>query len=110
MHLSALRGRCVKKVLRFFTCGFLAVIGVMIGHLFYLYHHREFGPSDFRHPSLLGLKGQTSEEMKKEASQLLNQRFSYLGNGSQVTAFESEDRRYVIKFFNPRNAIKESWF
>jgi hypothetical protein len=80
------------------------------GHLVYLYNHREFGPKDFSHPHALGEAPSPDEQLKNQAAAVLQQRFSYLGCGTQVTAYESADHRYVIKFFNPRNTIKESWF
>jgi hypothetical protein len=80
------------------------------GHLAYLYNHREFGPKDFSHPYALGEAPSPDEQLKNQAAVILRQRFSYLGCGTQVTAYESADHRYVIKFFNPRNTIKESWF
>jgi hypothetical protein len=83
----------------------------MAGHLVYLYQHREFGPSDFLHPFILTLEEQAPEEtVKKQVSAILQQKFTYLGSGTQVTAYESADHHYVIKFFNPRNTIKENWF
>jgi prepilin-type processing-associated H-X9-DG protein len=100
----------MRKSLRFLLFGTLGMIGVLAGHLVYLYHHREFGPPDFRHPFILGLQGHMAQEEKAKISPLLKQKFVYLGSGTQVTAFESEDHRYVIKFFNPRNTIKKDWF
>ncbi|HEX2579539.1 MAG TPA: hypothetical protein VHK67_03960 [Rhabdochlamydiaceae bacterium] len=89
----------------------LGVFGLMAGHLVYLYHHREFSPTAFQHPFILKLEGQTpTEAEKKRAAQILDQKFTYLGSGTQVTAFESADHQYVLKFFNPRNTIKENWF
>jgi prepilin-type processing-associated H-X9-DG protein len=100
----------VKKFLRFLIFGGLGILGIMVINLTYLYHHREFGPSDFCHPFILKLQGQTSPEEKRKASEILKQKFTYLGSGTQVAAFESEDHRYVVKFFYPRNTIKEDWF
>lgn len=84
---------------------------LMAGHLVYLYNHREFTPPAFQHPFILKLEGQAPDEAeKKRVAQILNQKFTYLGSGTQVTAFESADHQYVLKFFNPRNTIKENWF
>jgi hypothetical protein len=83
----------------------------MAGNLVYLYNHREFGPSDFIHPFILKLeKPALDAGVKKQVSEILQQKFTYLGTGTQVTAFESADHQYVIKFFNPRNTIKKQWF
>lgn len=81
-------------------------------HVIYLYNHREFGPKDFYHPFMLGLQERIapSEEVKKEALEILNQPFTYLSFGGQSTVYESLDKKYVIKFFNPRTVLKENWF
>ncbi|HUD01508.1 MAG TPA: hypothetical protein VMR37_04225 [Rhabdochlamydiaceae bacterium] len=82
------------------------------GHVLYLYTHREFGPKDFYHPFILGLKGSISPEepLKRQASEILNQKFTYLNHGGQMTVYESQDKKYVLKFFNPRTVIKRDWF
>jgi hypothetical protein len=90
---------------------FLVILAAGI-HAIYLYNHREFGPKDFYHPFMLGLEEriQPSGEVKKEAAEILNQPFTYLSYGGQSTVYESLDKKYVIKFFNPRTVIKENWF
>lgn len=84
----------------------------MGGHVLYLYTHREFGPKDFHHPFVLGLASVLcpDEQVKKQASEILNQRFTYLSYGGQMTVYESEDHQYVVKFFNPRYVLKKHWF
>jgi hypothetical protein len=99
------------KFFRYLIFGALGIVGLMTGHLVYLYNHREFTPPDFRHPFILKLEGSAPDvATKKQISGILQQKFTYLGSGTQVTAFESADHHYVIKFFNPRNTIKENWF
>jgi hypothetical protein len=101
----------MKKGIRFLGLGCLVLVLGMGGNLFYLYRHREFGPDDFHYPFVLKLKGKAPEKASQElASDILKQKFVYLGCGTQVTAYESEDHRYVVKFFNPRNTIKKKWF
>ena len=83
----------------------------MIGHIFYLHNHREFGPGDFNHPFILTRAPSSPDEtVKQEASAILKQPFTYLGCGGQMTAYESPDGRYVVKFFNPRSVINKTWF
>ncbi len=100
------------KALRYLVFGVLGILGLMGGHLVYLYNHREFGPKDFYHPFMLGLQERIlpSEEVKQEASEILTQPFTYLSYGGQSTVYESQDKKYVIKFFNPRAVNKENWF
>jgi hypothetical protein len=99
------------KALRYLIFGVLGIVGLMGGHLVYLYNHREFSPPAFKHPFILKLESQAPDAAtKQKVSQILQQKFTYLGSGTQVTAFESADHHYVIKFFNPRNTIKENWF
>ena len=90
---------------------FLLILGAGI-HVIYLYNHREFGPKDFYHPFMLGLKEtiHPGEDVKQQASEILDQPFIYLSHGGQSTVYESLDKKYVIKFFNPRTVIKKNWF
>ncbi len=41
---------------------------------------------------------------------ILGQPFHYLGQGKQMTAFETEDGRYVLKVFNPMRPYKKKWY
>jgi hypothetical protein len=43
---------------------------------------------------------EAAEPMSKEIEQALLQKYRYLGKGRQAFAFESEDGKWVIKFFN----------
>jgi hypothetical protein len=82
-------------------------------HLIYLYNHREFRPDDFRYhlsstlPMEVPVLNQKDEE---EVRHILSQKFHYLAFGKQMTAYESQDHQYVLKFFNPRAPIEKSWF
>jgi hypothetical protein len=101
------------KKLSIYLSSFIFLVIVAAGiHVIYLYNHREFGTKDFYHPFMLGLQERIapSEEVKKEALEILNQPFTYLSYGGQSTVYESLDKKYVIKFFNPRMVIKENWF
>src|SRR5579863_4478815 len=110
-RIAPLRQPNWRKSLKAFRYLIFTVFGLIGGHLVYLYNHREFSPPDFRHPSILKLESQAPDALaKQKASQILEQKFTYLGSGTQMTAFESADHQYVIKFFNPRNTIKKSWF
>ena len=46
---------------------------------------------------------------KENLEGILNQQFSFLGKGNQSYAFESEDKKYVLKFFKFGH-LKPSWF
>jgi hypothetical protein len=99
------------KAFRYLIFSVLGILGLMGGHLVYLYNHREFSPPDFRHPYILKSEDRAPDgATKQKISQILDQKFTYLGSGTQMTAYESADHQYVIKFFNPRNTIKKSWF
>jgi hypothetical protein len=91
---------------------FIIIIGTAaLAHTLYLYTHREFGPSDFQHRYIQKrLPTHVDLLAKQEAEEILKQRFTYLGYGGQMTVYESEDHRYVLKFFNPRSVIKKAWF
>ena len=99
------------KAFRYLIFSVLGILGLMGGHLVYLYNHREFSPPAFRHPNILKAEDRAPDDAtKQKIAQILEQKFTYLGSGTQMTAYESADHQYVIKFFNPRNTIKESWF
>lgn len=88
-------------------------VAILGGQLLYLYTHKEFRPDEFKcalvreevvEVSLL------SEPEKEQIQKILSQPFTFLGLGKQMTAYESQDHQYVLKFFNPRSRIKEKWF
>lgn len=102
----------MKKTFRYLILSGLGIAAAMTGHLVYLYQHREFGLKDFHHSFILGLAETVSpeEDVKNQASEILKQPFTYLSYGGQMTVYQSQDQKYVIKFFNPRSVIKENWF
>jgi hypothetical protein len=103
----------MKKIIAF-LCVLTLGFGVCLaGHLVYLYFHTQFEPKDFRHEFVFrdaSSKISPEDNLKEKASQILNQPFSYIGHGHQMTAFESADHRYVLKLFNPRPALNEETF
>jgi hypothetical protein len=102
----------MKKIILSCCLALVLLAAGASGHVLYLYTHREFGPKDFYHPFILGFKPSICPEaaVKKQASEILNQRFTYLNHGGQMTVYESQDKKYVLKFFNPRSVIKRNWF
>jgi len=42
---------------------------------------------------------------KQRLTEIFSQRFHYLGSGVQAYAFESEDRKYIVKFFRMNRLI-----
>jgi hypothetical protein len=102
----------LKRVfLNLLTLFSLVVLTIGI-YLSYLYTHREFTPKQFKHPIVQGMAIEISTQGidKDQIHSILNQKFSYLAFGKQMTAYESENHDYVIKFFNPRPPLKEEWF
>jgi hypothetical protein len=84
----------------------LIVVVFIAAHDHFRSDHPEFGPKDFYHPGILKRAPSNPDQASKQlASEILNQKFTYLGCGGQLTAYESADRQYVIKFFNPRNSL-----
>ena len=91
----------------------LLPIVILGGQLLYLYKHKEFKPDEFS--SHLVLENHVfvpllSAEEKKEIQHILSQPFTHLGLGKQMTAYESEDKQYVLKLFNPRARLKDKSF
>lgn len=96
---------------KYFALLALVIVLGASAHTFYLYTHREYGPVDFKHPYVLTRQPSIPDEQAKQlAQEILKQKFTYLGCGGQMTAYESEDGRYVLKFFNPRSIISKKWF
>lgn len=103
----------MKKTILSFCAIVLGLGACLGGHLFYLYFHQQFEPKDFRHEFVFSNNAPTltpNQALKEQASDILNQRFFYVGHGHQMTAFESEDHRYVLKLFNPRPALNPEVF
>lgn len=93
--------------------GIILVAGLFTAlHTYYLYTHRKFGIADFSHPFILREEKFVKPEdgLKEEARQLLNQPFSYLGYGGQMTAYASADGRFVIKFLILGASLKKVGF
>ena len=102
----------MKKWILFPLSFLLMIPALILGHLLYLYTHLEFTVDDFQVPFLLESQESSflDEKEMEGVNRVLNQRYSYLACGKQMTAFESADHRYVIKFFNPRPVLKKRWF
>ena len=103
----------MKKTILFLCAIVLGVGACLGGHLFYLYFHQQFELKDFRHEFVFSNNSVPlipEQALKAQASDILSQRFSYVGHGHQMTAFESEDHRYVLKLFNPRPALNPEAF
>lgn len=66
------------------------------------FEETSFSPKVFDHLRLTSLQFH-------EIQRVLNQKFHYLGKGNQSYAFESEDSRYVLKFFKFGH-LKPSFF
>lgn len=99
----------LRKIFIFFIS---AILCMAIGQVFYLYTHQQFKPCDFAHTIKktdnwdvqFGLKD------RELALAVVQQPFRYLGEGKQMTAYLSEDERFVIKLFNPRLPLNHKHF
>lgn len=47
--------------------------------------------------------------IEAKVSELLNQKFTFLGKGAQIFAFESEDDQYVLKIVNQKHISLMQW-
>ncbi len=84
----------------------LIVVVFIAAHDHFRSEHPEFGPKDFYHPGILKRTPSNPDQASRQlVLEILKQRFTYLGCGGQLTAYESADHQYVIKFFNPRNSL-----
>ncbi len=63
---------------------------------------------DLPHDERFSIPSLTEEESKKINS-ILSEKFYYLGKGCQSYVFESEDKKYVLKFFKYQRFRPSNW-
>ncbi len=100
------------QLMKIFIFFISAILCLAIGQVFYLYTHQQFKPCDFAHTIKKTDKWalQFAPKDRELASAVLQQPFRYLGEGKQMTAYLSEDERFVIKLFNPRLPLNTKHF
>ncbi len=98
----------MKKI--FYACvGLLTTLAIALsGHLIHLYLHPAFNPTEFKRA--LVHEVDVPEQEVSQIMPVLDQPFTYLGLGKQMTAYESADHKYVLKFFNPRVPVEARTF
>lgn len=89
---------------------FLLPIVLHLFHLFVLHFGEKFNPYDFEHGFKQNCLANISKLDFSKLDSILLQPFHYLGHGKQMTAFESEDGKYVLKLFNPMRPLKRGWY
>ena len=113
VKLTIVRRPWIKKSLFALAGGAFTLSVLIASYLWYLYQHREFKPTELEHTlvsdCLVDLP-RMSEIDRERAQNILHQTFSYLDLGQQMTAYESADQQYVLKFFNPRSKLRASVF
>jgi hypothetical protein len=102
----------MKKKLRVLLFSLALLFGLFFSYVLYLSSHKECRPKDFKYSSYFGPSEIVSISLDQiqSISSILDQKFYYLDRGKQMYAFESEDHEYVIKFFSPRQFIREETF
>ena len=100
------------QVIKIFIFFFSAILCTAIGQVFYLYTHQQFKPCDFAHTikKTDNWDVQYGPKDRELALAVVQQPFRYLGEGKQMTAYLSEDERFVIKLFNPRLPLNQKHF
>lgn len=78
--------------------------------LFFLHFDEKIRVEDFKH----GFKETYSVDVSgldfEQLDAIFMQPFTYLGHGKQMVAFESSDKKHVLKLFNPMRPLKKKWF
>lgn len=88
----------VLLIFAFFCGGYLMTDGFHLSKI-----HSSFDENPvWNLPSL-------KKEEKSEILKILDQKFFYIGKGRQAFVFESEDGKYVIKFFNQERFRLPEW-
>src|ERR1700722_2869530 len=92
-----------------FACALLLIIAVF---RLYFVATDDIRVSNFTYELPFNSKWEVSSpspEQKALIDKILSQNFTYLGKGAQSYAFESQDQKFVLKFFKFKH-IKPSWF
>lgn len=69
-----------------------------------------FKPKNFEHGFKKTYATQVSGLDYSQLDPILSQPFHYLGQGMQMTAFESADGNFVLKLFNPSRPLQKHWY
>ncbi len=87
-----------------------ALVGVHLIALFGFHFDENFSARVFEH----GFKKEVCQNVKAldvgPLNEIFSQQFHYLANGKQMTAFASDDGKYVLKLFNPMRPLKPKWY
>jgi hypothetical protein len=95
------------KLLSSVACG---LIGIHLVSLFVFHFDENFSARAFEH----GFKKEYCQKVQsldtRPLNEVFSQQFHYLANGKQMTAFASDDGKYVLKLFNPMRPLKPKWY
>lgn len=104
--LARLRGMYRKMLF-----SFLGLICFFhLGNLFLWHFGIQFHKSDFQHGFEKFYQIDVSDQDPKKLDAIFSQEFHYLGHGKQMIAFESCDKKVVLKLFNPMRPLKKGWY
>lgn len=110
--LRLMKLKILKCLLLKSTCLFVA-FGVFYGFSILYYQATEgFALKHIRSDFSFDVRWQTrtlSETEENLSDHILSQKFSYLGKGCQSYVFESEDGKYVLKFFKYQRLKEREW-
>ncbi len=92
----------------------LALIPLILAGLVYGFQRKDRGFSIHKISTQLDYEQDwdvvpLSLEKRQMVKQILSQKFTYLADGTQAYAFESEDGRYILKFFKMKHLIPKMW-
>jgi len=85
-------------------------IGLHVFSLFFLHFKDTIHSRDFEYGFDKLYAARVSGLDYSQLDSILSQPFHFLGQGKQMTAFESADGKYVLKFFNPMRPLKGKWY
>lgn len=89
---------------------FIFPVALHVFSLFFLHFGENFHARDFAHGFEQSYATPVSGLTFSQLDPILSQPFHYLGLGKQMMAFESQDGKYVIKFFNPMRPLQKKWY
>lgn len=101
-----------KKLIKFFVFLLLLSISLALVLKAYLRSNAGFYPLAIQSHFLYRDNWQQPEQdnlIEQKVIELLNQKFSFIGKGAQIFAFESADKNYVLKIVNQKHIALMPW-
>jgi len=88
----------------------LFVLVIHVSMVIYFHFDDTFHLRHFQHGFKQSYSKQIPDLDHTVLNTILHQPFHQIGQGDQMTAYESADGKYVLKLFNPRVPLQKKWY